>query len=377
MALTNKLTAIADSIRAKTGSTNKLTLDEMPTAISNISSGGGDLPEEALNITGSCRIMFANGNWDWFINHYGNRVTTSSITDADSMFSKSKVTNIPFYINLDNNNSASLSYTFNECSNLESPPYITGKISRCDRMFFNCHRLNYIPEDWATKIDWSNQSGYSISNVFYGCYSLKKIPQNLIGSIVLSNTGTSSSHYPYDWQYTNCYVLEEIRNIPVSYRSSGNTSGLFYETFKNCHRLKSLTFKTNDNGTPIVSKWKSQTINISEYVGYASDRGYITNFNSGLTTATQITDDASYQSLKNNPDSWTTLIQYSRYNHDSAVETINSLPDTSAYLATDGGTNTIKFTGASGSATDGGAINTLTEAEIAVATAKGWTVSIV
>jgi hypothetical protein len=63
-------------------------------------------------------------------------------------------------------------------------------------------------------------------------------------------------------------------------------------------------------------------------------------------------------------------VDYARYNHDSAVNTINSLPDTSAY-----GTNTIKFRGIAGSATDGGAINTLTEEEIAVATAKGWTVS--
>ena len=36
----------------------------------------------------------------------------------------------------------------------------------------------------------------------------------------------------------------------------------------------------------------------------------------------------------------------------------------------------INFKGASGSATDGGAIDNLTEEEIAVATAKGWTVSI-
>ena len=139
-----------------------------------------------------------------------------------------------------------------------------------------------------------------------------------------------------------------------------------------CGRLKSLTFKTNEDGTPIVTKWKSQTIDTTYYVGYESKAENITDYNSGLTTATQITDDASYQSLKNNPDNWTTLIQYSRYNHDSAVETINSLPDTSAY-----GTNTIKFKGASGSATDGGAINTLTEAEIAVAAAKGWTVTLV
>ena len=81
--------------------------------------------------------------------------------------------------------------------------------------------------------------------------------------------------------------------------------------------------------------------------------------------------------MKNNPDWFTCNFAYSRYNHDSAVETINSLPDTSAYIAANGGTNTIKFKGVAGSATDGGAINTLTEAEIAVAAAKGWTVSLV
>lgn len=97
-----------------------------------------------------------------------------------------------------------------------------------------------------------------------------------------------------------------------------------------------------------------------------------------MPSDTEITDDTSYQLLKDNEDSYTRKIAYSRYNHDSAVETINTLPDTSAYLAESGGTtNIIKFKGASGSATDGGAINTLTEQEIAVAAAKGWTVSLV
>ena len=81
--------------------------------------------------------------------------------------------------------------------------------------------------------------------------------------------------------------------------------------------------------------------------------------------------------MKNDPDSWSNSLDYSKYNHDSAVETINSLPDTSAYIATAGGTNIIKFEGASGAKTDGGAINTLTEEEIAVAAAKGWTVTLV
>ena len=63
------------------------------------------------------------------------------------------------------------------------------------------------------------------------------------------------------------------------------------------------------------------------------------------------------------------------YNHDSAVETINSLPDTSAFLAEAGGTNTIIFYRDQGANTDGGAIGNLTAEEIAVAAAKGWTVA--
>lgn len=41
MALTNKLSAIGDAIREKGGTTEKLTLDAMPTAIANLPIGGG------------------------------------------------------------------------------------------------------------------------------------------------------------------------------------------------------------------------------------------------------------------------------------------------------------------------------------------------
>lgn len=47
MALTNKLSAIGDAIRAKTGGTELLTLDAMPTAIAGIETGGRNLPEIA------------------------------------------------------------------------------------------------------------------------------------------------------------------------------------------------------------------------------------------------------------------------------------------------------------------------------------------
>ncbi|MBQ2377714.1 MAG: hypothetical protein II297_04860, partial [Clostridia bacterium] len=127
-------------------------------------------------------------------------------------------------------------------------------------------------------------------------------------------------------------------------------------------------------------KWKNQLLDLTDSVGYAQYPGYLSDilgFNSGITSDKKVTDAATYEELKNDPDWFTDKMAYSRYNHTSAVETINSLPDTSEYLATSGGTNTIKFRSAYGSSTDGGAISNLTEAEIAVATAKGWTVTLI
>lgn len=50
MALTDKLTAIADAIRAKTGKTDTMTLEQMPAEISDISSGG------SVALTPACQV---------------------------------------------------------------------------------------------------------------------------------------------------------------------------------------------------------------------------------------------------------------------------------------------------------------------------------
>ena len=61
MALTDKLTAIADAIRAKTGKTDSLTLDQMPTEIAGITTGGGGGSAE-----GCVTVTFMNGNVELF-----------------------------------------------------------------------------------------------------------------------------------------------------------------------------------------------------------------------------------------------------------------------------------------------------------------------
>lgn len=60
MALTDKLTAIGDAIRGKTGGTEPLTLDQMATEIANISSGGGGGSIDFANLKSMSYTASAN-----------------------------------------------------------------------------------------------------------------------------------------------------------------------------------------------------------------------------------------------------------------------------------------------------------------------------
>ena len=340
-----------------------------------------------LTISGNGGYRFANGGWDWFIDKYGNRITTENILYAQHMFEYSNVSNIPFELNFSQTGNRSLEYMFSNCSNITSIPKINNCKPNSMQYFFNyCSCLRYLPDDIATWFDWSYMDSLtsswsgSRSNLFLGCFSLRSVPMNFLahGNPVATY---SYSIYYYGFQY--CYVLDELVNLPVPHYNANWTSNSFSSSFNYCSRLKNLTFALNpETNAPYVVRWKSQIIDLSSYVGYSGGSSSdIVSYNSGITKDKMVRDPGfsthTYEELKNDPDWFAIDVQWSRYNHDSAVATINSLPDTSAYLATAGGTNTIRFEGASGSSTDGGAINTLTAEEIAVATAKGWTVSLV
>ena len=386
------LTNIADSIRSKKGTTALIDPANMATEIASITTGsGGGLPEGALTITGDCQYRFAYDGWNWFIEKYGNQITTNNITACNSMFCYTDgISSIPFDINT---TKLTFSNAFNSCSTLASAPRVnllttptTNNVS-FTYLFANCYRVRNA-DNFLSPDDLSFISNYKLTNayswpysdhIFATCFSLRTVP-DWYKQLRMSEESTvypSVYYVPYYTTFNNCSSLDEVTNLQVLRCTGAQTSNMFLSTFIGCTRVKNMTFETQADGTPYTVSWKSQTIDLSNYVGYASGAPNIINYNSGITMDKRVLDDATYQALKNDPDWFTVDIAYSRYNHDSAVATINSLPDTSAYLATAGGTNTIKFKGASGSATDGGAINTLTEEEIAVATAKGWTVSLV
>lgn len=377
MALIEKLNAIGDAIRAKTGGTDKLTLDQMPTEIEGIQTGSGSTEVEPIVLTGNQPYGCCGKIASAYINMYGDTITTTGLGDTQYMFQNFTCEEIPFDINYNNLASRNMTYMFYHCANLKELPMINNaRPTYFENLFCGCNQMRTIPESLGDNWDFSStHSGtyYSSQGVFQDCYSLRKIPENFLKNLY---TGGSGSYYqPYTNLFRNCHALDEVVGLSGS-STAAQTSGMFAgTTFENCNRLKKIVFATDDNGQPLVFKWKSQTIDLTNRVGHAYSDAAIISYNSGITTDKKVTSKEEYDALKNDPDWYAVNYYWSRYNHDSAVETINSLPDTSAYLATAGGTNTIKFQGASGELTDGGAINTLTEEEIAVATAKGWTVS--
>lgn len=385
MALTDKFSAIGDAIREKTGKSDLLTLDAMPVEIASITTGGGgnEPTDEELTFSGNCDNLFRNGNWNWVIDRYSDRININNITNFSYGLSDMKKADLSI-LTIHTNN-ANFNGLFNNSNALEKLPKVaegSSVMRYFTSMFSNCNRLlgdeinRFIT---SFEIPTNKDTNIAYNTIFNNCYSVRDLTPALewLDRAINSYTGTSTSFVNYNQALNGLNALDKVTNMFVVRVGGARTSNAFTYAFNRCSRLKDIIFKLN-NGVPYKVNWKSQTIDlaISQFVGYAADPSAITGYNSGITADKQVKDDATYQALKNDPDWFTCDLRYSRYNHDSAVNTINSLPDTSAYLATAGGTNTIKFYGDSGSLTDGGAINTLTEEEIAVAIAKGWTVTL-
>lgn len=370
----DSLKAIGNAIRGKNGETTTYKPAEMAAAITAISGGNG-LTQEDLAFSGSLRqYTLADKLGTAIVENYDDLITFTNISFANSLFMYNTANLDNITINIKNLNPESFMQNYRG----KKLPKVVGNITEtsynyCSNLFSGWLNIREIPKSFYEGINWNN-SHIGMYDAFSSLYSLRTYPKELIDSILFSyNDPMYAGYYIV---FSNCHVLESVDKYPVNANITA-TNNMFSRFLDSCHRLSDFTFKLDENNQPVVANWKTQTINLATNIGFAASLSVILDYNSGITADKEVKDDASYQALKNDPDWFTRNRAYSRYNHDSAVRTINSLPDTSAYLATAGGTNTIKFEGEAGKYTDGGAINTLTEEEIAVATAKGWTVSFV
>lgn len=377
---------IANAIREKAGNDTLLYPSEMGTAIRELPEGGGgnEPTDDELSFTDDCSYLFAGGQLDWIIEKYRGRVTTTDITTPMCMFQKSTVTEIPFQINV--KGAANFSSIFNGMRMLDVCPKIRGTISWGTSTAFtsivdtcvNIRSLDnlFTPEmlDGFSSVKVTSQYSTPKPFNFANCHSLRAVPSWWY-KFTLNEESTAypaTSYTMYHNGFNYCYALDEILNVPVLRCNGEQSSNMFSNTFNNCNRVKSITFETNEDGTPFKVKWKSQVIDLSQKVGWSI---YFNTNNSGITTDKEVKDDATYQALKDDPDWYAQSYMYSRYDAHSAIDTIDSLPDTSEYLASAGGTNTIKFTMDAGMNTDGGAIKHLPDTTIARAAEKGWTIA--
>ena len=350
---------------------------EYANKIASISASADDI--EPIVLTGDCRMACAGYLSGVAASILGNKISTVDLTSVQDMFSYYGHSEIPFALNFKKDYDNHYIHGIFNCSEIKIAPRINNlKTASVQNMFFSCKQLKEIPDDFIDTWDLGlllTSSACQMHSMYASCYSLRRISPKVL-SRLQSPKQTYYMYKVYYGTFKACYVLDEITGLVVD--EAELTSTPFVDTFSLTNRLANMTFAMNEDGSPKTARWSNVSINLAQQSGYghASVPGRIFNYNSGITADKEVKDNETYQALKNDPDWFSFTKDYSRYNHTSAVNTINSLPDTSAYLAEKGGKiNTIKFDGSSGLLTDGGAINTLTEEEIAVATAKGWTVT--
>ena len=369
-----KLDLTADTVSPSTLATGITAHDKSGELITGTMDSSLDAPTASeLTIGGNLSNWDNYGAWDWFIIKYGDQITVDSNNKIISLygaFQYSKLEEIPITFECNMTKDNSISYTFNGATKLKTLPTITGVVRGMTTNTFNsCNNLSQIPASFFT--DYTYTTGYFYS-MCSNCWCLRSIDTSFMEQFTTLYTSSLYGN-TFAYAFKNCEQLDEL-NLPIRDTTTEITVNMFYSAFDNMYRIKKLTF---DAPNPV--KWKNQIIDLSHYFGYSDNNrpphlkedGYNTTI-----TADKIMTPANMTSLIGDPDAYPTAVNTSRYKHSSAVQTLNSLPDTSAYLASSGGTNTIKIRkylgGLGGSST-----SDLTAEEIAVATAKGWTVSLV
>lgn len=408
------LTNIANAIRDKNGTVDTYKPSEMAAAILAIEAGGGDsYVPTAEDLTYSITEFKANNN-AWVLNEYGDRITLVKNDDIGSYFENCSFEHFDKNLTLGATITLlSLTNCFANCNSLKD---ITAQFKivgnsnnqiylyKADAMFYSCYQLRSINDNLfdGSYIKWFNTTNSSYNrflNAFSECYSLREIPTFYFKMLTANGQPKINDYlYSYTNMFKYCYTLNKIENLPVvSQRNNGLAiaDNMFGNTFACLYNLSKLTFQTNEDGSPLTANWTGQVINLHRttaspgYLMSGRNATTITGYNSGLTAEdeidkeTGVNPDTQYYLGDGINNHWTANLHLAKYGHTEAVETLNSLPDTSAA----GGGNTITFYGKQGWYTDylkgrtndntfDSRIQNLTEAEIAVAAAKGWTVSI-
>lgn len=221
MALTDKLTAIADAIRAKTGSTAKLTLEQMPAEIAGISGGDSDEIKEAV-VARSFTTFSSNAT------KIGDYALAGCASLTEVNFPKATSTG---------------KNSFAYCNSLTSVDF-PSLTSIGNQSFFNCAAL--------VSVNFPNVTTLSGQSVSY-CDKLTKMVLPKVTRVAQNaftyNRGLKIIDLPsatniVTGAFGNCTVLTALVLRSATLCTLGNTAA-----FTNCYHLLGTTNATyNPNG---------------------------------------------------------------------------------------------------------------------------------
>ena len=263
MALTNKLTVIGDAIRAKTGKTDLISLDQMPAEIESIQGGGGsgatpsakwnDVTfidydgavlysyslEEVQSLTELPTLPTHDGlvcqGWNWTLEsiksfNYPVIVGAMYITDDGATRLHIRITTtgrmtVPLCINQTVSNGVSIDW-----GDGSVPNTLVGTGNRSINHTYSepgDYVVSLMPEDECTLSLGSGKPSLCVmgSNENNG-----RVYCNMLRDVYIGKNVTSISTYAFRY----CYSLASI-TIPDGVTSIGNTA------FQNCNSLASIT----------------------------------------------------------------------------------------------------------------------------------------
>ena len=401
------LSSIGNAIRSKTGKNDLIAPGDMPKEIESIEGGGGSSLPSEITLKEEDAGFYLFGYYR--ANPYLDTSTPVKVNFhkfQNGFYANPNIENTDlFELNCVSSEQIYISNLFYGCTNLKRVksygenglisinPNMVFDSSSTQRigfssLFTNCYSLidanglftdEEALEKCIDKYILGSRSGIFFYGIFSYCYSLREIPTwfKKIKSIKTTTVIPDSNNCGFQNTFNNCFALDEATDLPIVFKNPNDTvtSNLFSHAFTNTGRLKRLTFETPTNGSSAyVMPWRNQTIDLVS-TGWIKPE-YEADFlkYSNITSSKKVTNTNTYNQLKNDPDWYTCDASYSRFNRVSAVELFNSLPNTKSYV-TSSAPNTIKLWYYAGGSTDGGGMSALTSSEIAIATAKGWTVT--
>lgn len=246
-------------------------------------------------------------------------LVTSNVYTMRQMFSScTNLTTIPL---LDTSNVNNMQSMFHSCTSLQSIPQLnTSNVTDMEYMFYNCTSLTTIPE-----LNTSNVTDMQF--MFSSCSSLTTIPL-----LDTSKVTTMRNMFSSCSSLTTIPAIDTSKVIAMSNMFSG------------CTKLQSL---------PLLDMGGvSSSSNISTFFGYGN-----------ITT---LTDLGGFKNLKIDWKDGYGLINLPNLTYQSVMNVINNLYDFRGNGDTTT-TRTIKFNAKS--------IALLSDADIAIATNKGWVIS--